>query len=457
MTEMNQYKVQIENSFDSFLDDLKNIINIPSVYAEDNSGHPFGKGVQDALETMLEISKTLGFKTFIDPDGYYGYAEIGSGEEMIGVLGHLDVVPPGDMEKWETNPFEAIVKDGNIYGRGTQDDKGPTLASMYALKAVIDSGVKLNKTIRFIFGTDEELLWRGIAKYTEKERMPDYGFTPDANFPLIYAEKGLLQIDFISDMPGAIEFIGGDAYNAVPSSAKYKCLDENEVDTLKNTLDALKYDYKLNGLEIIVVGKSVHAKDSEMGVNAIARLCIALKKIGKTSKVIEFIVNEIGEDALAKNVFGVCEDEASGALKFNIGKVAVNEVSELMNIDIRIPVTVEKEFVWTKLVELSSTYGFKLKENDYLKSIYTPLESPLVQTLISAYQEVSGDTKSEALSSGGATYARAMDNCVAYGAAFPTTKETEHQPNEFINLEELKVAMNIYATAFTKLLTMEII
>lgn len=456
MTEMNQYTALIDNRFESFLEDFKNIINVPSVYAEDNSGHPFGKGVQEALELMLEISKTLGFRTFIDPDGYYGYAEIGDGEEMIGVLGHLDVVPPGDMEKWETDPFEAVIKEGNIYGRGTQDDKGPTLAAMYALKAVIDAGVELNKKVRFVFGTDEELLWRGIAKYTEKERMPDYGFTPDANFPLIFAEKGLLQVDFVSDMPAGVQFNGGDAYNAVPSSARYNCVDQKEFETLKTIVETLNYTYKSTDLEITIVGKSVHAKDSEKGINAISRLCIALKKLGKTSKTIEFIVNEIGEDALAQKVFGTCEDEASGELKFNIGKVLVNDVSELMNIDIRIPVTVDKEFVWTKLVVLAKTYGFELIENDYLKSIYTPLDSPLVQTLLSAYQEVSGDTTSDAKSSGGATYARAMDNCVAYGAAFPTTKETEHQPNEFINLEELKVAMNIYATAFTKLLNTEI-
>lgn len=87
-----------------------------------------------------------------------------------------------------------------------------------------------------------------------------------------------------------------------------------------------------------------------------------------------------------------------------------------------------------------------------MKFIYTPLDAPLVQTLMESYQEVSGDKKSVAISSGGATYARAMDNCVAYGAAFPTSKETEHQPNEFINLEELKMAIEIYASAFSKLM-----
>ena len=431
---------------------LKRMINIPSVYAEDGSKAPFGQGVQDALENMIDICQSLGFKTFIDPEGYYGYAEIGSGEETIGVLGHLDVVPAGDLTKWDTNPFEAVIKDGNIYGRGTQDDKGPTLAALYGLKAVMDSGLELTKKVRFIFGTDEELLWRGIAKYTEKEEMPDYGFTPDANFPLIFAEKGLLQVDFIGKTQGDVRFEGGDAYNAVPSLITYKTKSSEECNALIAALEKFEFDYKVEYNLVTVMGKSVHAKDADKGVNAIARLCLALNEIGLTSKSINLISEVIGEDALATKVFGTCEDAASGSLKFNIGKIQVNDDEEIINIDIRIPVTVEKDVVWEKLLVLAENFGFTVRENDYLASIYTPLEAPLVKTLMEAYQEVTGDMTSEALSSGGATYARAMDNCVAFGAAFPTSKETEHQPNEFINLEELKTAMNVYATAFAKLL-----
>lgn len=449
---MSQYRELIEKDFDMFLSDLKTMIQIPSVYTEDESTTPFGRGIQDALDTMLAICEKLGFKTYCDPDGYYGYADIGSGDEVIGVLGHLDVVPPGDLDKWHTDPFDAVVKDGNLYGRGTQDDKGPTLAALYALKSVMDTGLTLNKKIRFIFGTDEELLWRGIAKYAEKEVMPDYGFTPDANFPLIYAEKGLLQVDLIAEGTDQVTIIGGDAYNAVPSTISYKCADKDVAGKLVTYMEANQYDYTVEGSELTVIGKSVHAKDADKGINAIARLCLGLKEQGLSSKAIDFITSEVAEDALATKIFGDCADEASGALKFNIGKINVSNEQEIINIDIRIPVETRKDYVWSKLSEVSKAYGFELKENDYLKSIYTPLDAPLVKTLLEAYREVSGDMDSEPVSSGGATYARAMDNCVAYGAAFPTSKETEHQPNEFINLDELKMAMDVYATAFAKLL-----
>ncbi|WP_246637580.1 M20 family metallopeptidase [Crassaminicella profunda] len=442
-------KEKIESNFDEFIEDLKGLIQIPSVYEEDESPYPFGENIDTALKEMLSIAKKLGFKTFCDPKGYYGYAEYGNGHEMIGILGHLDVVPPGDLKKWDTAPFHPTIKDGKLFGRGTQDDKGPTLGAMYAFKALIDSGVQINKKVRFIYGTDEESLWRGIAQYKKKEKMPDYGFTPDADFPLIYAEKGLLQINLVAKNETNIRLEGGDAYNSVPSKILY---DTKDADTLAKILDQLNFEYKKENNSIIVMGKSVHAKDSEKGINAICRLLIGMNKMGLKSKCIDFVVENILEDALAKKVFGKCEDDASGPLKFNIGKIKIDDSHETLNIDIRIPVTVEKEFVLDKLNEVIAKYGFRMEENDYLRSIYTPLDSELVKTLMDAYVEVTGDSKSLPISSGGATYARAMDNCVAFGVAFPYTEETEHQPNEHIQLDEMKRAIEIYACALLKLL-----
>ncbi|TCO74389.1 Sapep family Mn(2+)-dependent dipeptidase [Marinisporobacter balticus] len=442
-------KEKIESNFNVFIEDLKALIRIPSVYEEDESPYPFGKNIDDALKEMLAISDKLGFDTFYDPRGYYGYAEYGNGDEMIGVLGHLDVVPPGDLKKWDTQPFSPTIKEGKLFGRGTQDDKGPTLGAMYALKAIMDSGVNVNKKVRFIYGTDEESLWRGIEEYKKKEKMPDYGFTPDADFPLIYAEKGLLQVNLVAKNETNIRLKGGDAYNSVPSEILYETKD---ADSLVEALEKLNFEYKKNNRMITVMGKSVHAKDAEKGINAICRLLIAMDKIGLKSKCIDFIVENILEDALAIKIFGECKDDVSGALKFNIGKINMDENNETLNIDIRIPVSIDKEFVLNKLSKVVQKYGFIIVENDYLKSIYTPLDSKLVQTLMEAYVEITGDSKSLPVSSGGATYARAMDRCVAFGAAFPYTEETEHQPNECIKLDEMKMAIEIYACALLKLL-----
>ena len=444
-------KKLIEANFDQFLEDLQSLISIPSVYAKDDSPYPFGENIDKALKEMLSIAEKLGFVTYYDPKGYYGYADYGSGDTMIGVLGHLDVVPAGDLKHWTNPPFEVTLKDGRVYGRGVQDDKGPTLTAMYAFKAAVESGLQVNKKVRFIFGTDEENLWRCINRYNELEQIPDYGFTPDANFPLIFAEKGLLQVDLSAKALSDISLSGGDAYNSVPSSMTFTSAKADEI---AKSLQDLGFEYTKDADSIAVTGKSAHAKDADKGINAISRLLMAMDRAGMKTACSNFVTEFINEDALATKIFGECSDEMSGALKFNIGKISMDSEKEVLNIDMRIPVSVSKEFVMEKLTSAAAIHGFEISENDYLRSIYTPLDSPLVKSLMDAYQEVTGDLKSEPISSGGATYARAIDNCVAFGAAFPHSEETEHQPNEYATIEDLKTAMEVYSVAFQKLLSM---
>ncbi len=442
------FTANIEKNFSSYVEDLRDLVAIESVYSEDNSGKPFGQPVDDSLIKILEISKRLGFRTYYDPEGYYGYAEIGQGEEMIGILGHMDVVPAGDLEAWDSNPFELIEKDGFLIGRGTQDDKGPTLAALYAVKLLVDEGIIFNKVVRFIYGTDEETLWRGMIKYQEKERMPDMGFSPDSKFPLIYSEKGLLQCKLLSKQPSPIELVGGDAFNSVPSKISYNHKQEE----LKNVLDKHCFTYEQDEDKITVVGKSSHAANTEAGVNAISRLILSLHEIGYESPAINFISEMVKETYFGELIFGNIEDEPSGKLKMNVGKIDFSSSGEEICIDIRIPVKTEKSVVVDKLKAVASDYQLEYLEYDFLRSIYVPLDSTLITKLMESYQEVTGDTKSLPEASGGATYARAMDNCVAFGSVLPSSLKTEHQPNERVTVDDLKIAMQVYAVAVNKLI-----
>jgi predicted dipeptidase len=442
------YTANIERLFSIFVEDLRELIAVPSVYEEDETDRPFGKAIDDSLKKMLEISARLGFKTYYDPEGYYGYAEIGQGKEMIGILGHMDVVPAGDLDQWESDPFELVEKEGFLIGRGTQDDKGPTLAALYAVKMLVDDGVIFDKVVRFIYGTDEETLWRGIQKYQEKERMPDLGFSPDSKFPLIYSEKGLLQCKLNSKKPSPVHVKGGDAFNSVPSKIKY----ENDLDQLEGALKKLNFEYEREDDAISVLGKSAHAQKTEAGVNAISRLVLALKEMGYDSPGINFISEVIKETYFGELVFGNIEDEPSGKLKMNVGKIDFNEKDEEICIDMRIPVKTEKRFIVDKLTEVANKFDLDFQEYDYLRSIYVPLDSDLINKLMASYVEVTGDTVSQPEASGGATYARAMDNCVAFGSVLPNSQKTEHQPNERVTVDDLKTAMQIYAVAVHKLL-----
>ena len=441
----NNYYEKLENNFSEFLNNLDRVVSIPSYYQEDSTKYPFGENIQKVLEEMIDICKELGFRTYIDSEGYYGYAEIGSGEKLVGVLGHLDVVPPGDLSKWENEPFKPLIKDGKYYGRGAQDDKGPTLAAIYALKTLLDCGFKLKYRVRFIFGTDEENLWRDMPKYVEKEEIPTVGFTPDSKFPLIYSEKGLLQCKLIAKNESGLVFKGGDAFNSVPSNI---IVPKNE--ELMKVLLELNYEFKDKDEVIEIVGKSVHAQVAETGINAINRYMHALTKLGKETKSGKFITeNLIGYD-FAEPIFELVKDEHSGELKFNVGKIEFTEENEILMIDMRIPVTYDKEKIVETLSRKAKEYGFEYIQHDYLKSIYVPLDSELITTLMSAYQEITGDMESQPVASGGATYARAMNNCVAFGCVLPGSPKTEHQPNEYIILDDIKKAMKIYMKAFEK-------
>ena len=429
-----------------YLESLKTIVSYPSVLNEGENGTPFGQSIQNVLEKMLEITRSLGFKTYIDPKGYYGYAEIGQGEELLAVLCHLDVVPAGDLSDWETPPFEATIKDGWIHGRGVQDDKGPSLAALYAVKALMDAGVTFNKRIRFIYGTDEETLWRCMARYNELEETATLGFAPDSPFPLTYAEKGLLQIKLHGSGSQELAIEAGEAFNVVPAKASYT---GNLADSLEVELKKQAFEYERTADTVTVIGVPKHSKDAAEGVNAIVRLATGLNPLIQHS-AIQFIAEAVREDATGSRLFGEISDEPSGTLSFNVSGLSLDQDKSEIRIDMRIPVLADKDKLVQELSQLAEEYQLRYEEFDYLAPLYVPLDSELVSTLMAVYKEKTNDN-SPAVSSGGATFARTMPNCVAFGALFPGALQTEHQANERTVIEDLYKAMDIYAETIYRL------
>lgn len=436
---------------EQFLTSLQTIISYPSVLNEGENGTPFGQAIQDVLEKTLEIAQEMGFQTYLDPEGYYGYAEIGQGEELLAVLCHLDVVPAGDLEDWQTPPFEATLKDGWLIGRGVQDDKGPSLAALYAVKSLLDQGLVFTKRIRFIFGTDEETLWRCMNRYNQLEEKADLGFAPDSSFPLTYAEKGLLQVKLHGlgweDRP----LQAGRALNVVPDKATYK---GERLEELLPVIEQSGVNYTEETGAVTVLGLSKHSKDAAEGVNAIVGLAESLSLI-QPHPALLFIADAVGEDATGAALFGEIKDEPSGALSFNIATLSIDEEQSEIGIDIRIPVLADKDALVERLTEVAASYQLQYEEFDYVAPLYVPLDSPLVSTLMAVYQEETGD-QTPAMSSGGATFARTMENCVAYGALFPDALQTEHQANERAKLDDLYRAMEIYAETIRRLAGKEV-
>lgn len=436
-----------ENSKD-MIESIKAAVRINSVMDEDTATEsmPFGKGVDESLRKTLEIAESLGFKT-VYKDGYYGYAEIGEGEELIGILGHIDVVPIGDESKWKFPPFSATEEDGYIYGRGAQDDKGPTIAAMYAVKALLDAGVKFGKRVRFIIGGDEENLWRCIAKYTENgEEIPSMGFTPDSSFPVTNAEKSLVQFYLRGKGSKEINLNISGALNAVPGVANYT---GKLADKLSEKLDELKFDYEKDGESVTVIGKRVHAASADKGVNAIERLCKALYEIGVEEDIVRFVAEL--SDSVGSKILPNCIDDVSGTLTLNLGELIINEKESKIGFDSRVPVKFTIEDLEDAVKEKAANYGLEFEEFDRLKSLYVPADSKLIKTLVSVYEQETG-LEGTPKSSGGATYAKALDNCVAFGAMFPFDEKTEHQENERVNIKNMIKATEIYALSVYRLL-----
>jgi succinyl-diaminopimelate desuccinylase len=426
---------------------LIELVSIPSVCDEGAEGFPFGPAVDQALRKTLEIAGELGFHVHYGDGGYYGYAEVGEGREILGILGHLDVVPAGNLDDWASHPFEPIERDGLLFGRGTQDNKGPLLAVFFAVKTLLDMGVTFSKRIRFVFGTDQGPLWRGIKRYKENEELPAMGFSPDSRFPLVYAEKGLLQCVLVGKNESGLRLTGGSVLHTVADSATSYGAHQDE---LVEELRSRGFDHARNEDVVIVMGMAAPVMEPEKGINAIARLCLALDALGTESRAVQFIAREVGEDPYATSIFGHCADKTSGRLQFNVGKIDIGDKEQIF-IDCRIPVTVSKEKIVNKLGAVARRYGLAYQEIDWLKPLHMPQDHLMVKTLLRAYSLISGNLISEPIAIGGASYARAFDNCVPFGALLPNEPNTEHQPNERVVLKNLYKAMEIYAQAIYEL------
>ena len=456
---------RIDEMRDNIIATTQELIRIKSVQDTPEEGKPFGKGVNKALEATLEIAKNMGFETG-NIDGYAGYAEMGEGEEMLGILCHLDVVPEGS--NWTYPPYAAEIHDDKIYGRGSIDDKGPGVAALYAMKAVKDSDVILNKRVRIIFGTNEESGWGGMDYYLENAEVPDLGFSPDAEFPVIHAEKGILIFKLKEKFDNKDEngkvtvksIKGGNAPNMVPDHCEAELKgDFNEIEEkLNNFLKDYDYDLSLEKKNDLILlkseGVSAHGSMPADGQNAISQLMTFLSNLdlgdNDIADFISFYNNKIGMEYYGESIGCGFEDDVSGKLIFNVGVIDLSTESGEITINIRYPVTNNAETVYTGMKEKLDE-NIELEEMQHKEPLYVEKDDPLVKNLMAVYRDIVGDEESEPIAIGGGTYARAIEKAVAFGPLFPGQEELAHQKDEFIGIPDLIKNAKIYAGAIAAL------
>ena len=456
-----QFQNLIEKNMDGLLADLQGCIRIPSVYTEDTSGYPYGKPVQDCLEYVLGCAEKLGFST-VNMDNQVGWCEYGSGEEMVAVLGHLDVVPEGD--GWTVDPYGGEVKDGRIYGRGTMDDKGPTMCALYALKAIAEAGVPLNRRIRILFGLNEETGSADMAYYkAHGGEIPVMGFTPDGEYPIINGEKGLINEAYrcAFTQQGALQvksMWGGTAHNIVPNYAKAELLCEAALaeQILAMTAEKITCTKTGDGVLVEAAGVNAHGGTPWEGENAIGRLCQFLAKLpfkGDIKTAIDFLAERIGMECDGKSLGIAMEDEVSGILTMNLGVLRADAESMEVKLNYRYPVTRHFEECGPQTQAAFEAAGFVRTVAGHKAKLYMPPEHPLVRKLLKVYTDYTGDTVSAPKSIGGGTYAKMLPNVLAFGPIFPGDEVREHKPDEFMELSRLADNANILAEAMYALAT----
>lgn len=450
---------------------LSKLISIPSVAESDGSVRPFGEGVDKAYRTMLDMAEDAGFNIF-DASGYGGHIDYdGTEEGIIGIVGHLDVVPEGT--GWEFDPYGGEYIDGYICGRGAMDDKGPVIASFYAMKALKECGFEPAKTIRLILGLDEETDWKGMEYYlSHVGDLPDMGFTPDGDFPVIRAEMGILVFDMIKKLRSSggkglelSSIRGGTAANSVADFARAIVTDTtgSGYDTIRKAAVSCREEYGWDiscrgigkSIEITVRGKSAHGAKPHQGINAISELMDFLGRFNflndDVADFIGFYNRHIGYDLHGENIGCDLEDEESGKLLFNVGKISVDKNTARLTVNIRYPVTCCGEDVYSRLMPVLDECSIGIVKDKEQYPINIDADTELVSTLMEIYQKHTGDKISKPMVIGGGTYARAMDNIVAFGARFPDEPELGHQKNEKISADNLIRLTKIYAEAVYEL------
>lgn len=453
------FKKIVESYHDDIIRSTQELIRIRSVRENGPESMPFGKGMSDALEYVLNLAERMGFAVK-NINGYCGYAEYGEGELYVGIMTHVDTCPEGEF--WAVPPFEGRIINNRIYGRGSMDNKGPLMAALYGLKAVKDSGKKLNKKIRMIIGTDEERYYHDIEHYLSREKPPIAGFTLDGQFPVVFAEKGLAMMEFRSEIrqtgPERIEYIkGGTAENTVPGHCEaYLVTDRKSEIVSKLTLFSKENRHNMtarvkdDGVVIESLGVETHSMALEKGINAISPFIRFLNYIqaGDPSvrEKMRFLDDAIGFDLFGKG-FGIeCEDEFSGKLTLNFGIIALDYKGITVRLDLRYPVTCDFKKTSEKIIGRFKENGFTSIENTYWDPVYFPKDHFLIKALLKAYQEVTKDT-SEPISSGSGSYSKVMPNIAAFGAIFPGESEAWHRVNEYIDTDDLMKLTEIYAAA----------
>lgn len=448
-----QYRELVAPYLAEAREELQKFLSIDSIYDEktSSSDKPFGLGVAAALEFIAKLGEKMGFS--VDRcDHYCTELSYGSGP-LIDIYAHVDVVPVS--KNWKHHPFEPAIEGDMLFARGATDDKGPGLAALFAAKSLLDQGRIKGYKLRLIFGGNEERGSRCLEHYFHhlKKEYPTYGFTPDADFPLIFAEKGIFGVKLYykikAEETGLPSFAFGEATNVVLGEAKIRLSEpESEVQA---ALEEYRREHKdivisYHDHEVNFIGKSVHGSLPWTGVNAGLHLLNFLGRLKRIPLLLDiFRWFEKGD---GKNFRGDFHSTYFENSSYCIGKMSYDGEILGLDVNMRLP---ENTTSQQAIQNLCAMTGAMVEDCGGSEALIVKPDSPLVKTLLKVYQEETGDLKSQPLAIGGGTYARESKNSVAFGPTFIGRDYRIHQDDEFIYISDFNNLIGIYAHAIDAL------
>lgn len=457
----------LQRNWESMVGDIETLVRIPSFedLQQACDGAPFGPGPKEALTAALEIASDMGFQTH-DAEGYIGFADFpGESETQIGIIGHMDVVPAGP--GWTFDPYAVTRKEGYLLGRGTLDDKGPSVMALHAMKFwkdLQDAGdaPQFPYTVRFLFGANEESGMKDVAYYHKHYDDPEFLFTPDAEFPVCYGEKGGYDA-VITSKPIeecariVVEFEGGAATNAVPGLA-YAVVKANAHE-LPET-DRIAVTEAGPGLaRLEATGKGAHASMPDEGINAIGLIVDYLLSHGLcgTDEREFFELDQKLLNYTDGSGIGIKSSDAYfGPLTVVGGTIALQNDRFIQTLDSRFPTSISAAEINERLRQLTAEIGATFKNTLLMEPFLVNPDSPVIQALLDAYNEATGED-AKPFTMGGGTYAREFKSGASFGPEKPWIKNPEwvgtmHGPDEGVNEELLKQSFKIYALTLEKLM-----
>lgn len=423
----------IEGSKEEMIEKIIDLIGFPSVTGRTEENRA-------CLEYFLKLAENMGFRTMTTSDFDLGIVEMGQGEETLGILVHLDVVDIGDPAKWTNDPFDGVVREGYIWGRGAVDDKGTAIMSLYAMKAVERLKLPWKRKVWLIVGTEEEGNWTDIEHFKEEYPVPDFGFSPDGEFPIFHAEKGYADVEllFYEDVTKGLRFLSsGDSKNTIPSKAEIIWTD---------------------GRKVTAQGVAAHSSAPELGDNAIIKLCRILGKDGKLDFV-DFVNDYLSGDEFGS---GLKIDDGSDHWggEYVGATTAVPTVLSLEEDGVRLVLNVRQRFGTSKQDILSAMaaycerYHFRFEVTEYLDAMLVSRELPFLKVMSQVHDEYGVPCSFQVAP--GTSYAKAMDRFVSWGPVFQGEPSCAHVEDERLSIDSMLLATKLYSRFISRVAVCEV-